>query len=492
MSASSEAEVDTNKPDEAQASRPRFMRILIEWGVPIVLGAALGALILWAPRLFKSDAQRIVDRWEYENYEREAELEGELVALGESARKDLREAYLAFDDPMVPELLIWLGGVIGHEPFYDTRFLDEQARSGATWQRRCAAVSLVQILDKKADPEIVLPGIIDWLKDDSAVVHEPAISAAGYLLGRDLVPADRRETLKKLLIHLADRAARGHPGKAGGRGVDPETGEDGGDTHVPDRSRAVEALGAFLPADSDVYDLMERVARDEIEFGEVRVMAIRMLSENGAFDHADFWREIGGSADEMVRQCVAENLFRNSDPGLNDLLLTMHSDANPLVRNGSISTQRRRRMATPLKVFHVLLEDSDQWVRFQAIRSAATFKDHDGGGGRAGHILEILKNSDETTDVEACVLTLYEITKEAYGFKETEIGLQSEVVEPAPLEAFVKDKALRAEAARSWAAHFGGAAVFTTAERRTALEALKQSGDPLNRERAEAELKKLE
>jgi hypothetical protein len=492
MTASSEAEVQLPTGDVATtARRPAAVRVLIEWGVPVVLGAALGALILWGAAFLKSDAQRIVDRWQYDDVGLEADLEDELMALGESARKDLREVFLAFDDPSVPELLMWLAGVIGREPFYDTRFLEEQARAGKTWQRRTAAVALVKLLDRKVDPDVVLDGIFDWLEDDQAVTHEFVISALRAMLQNNLVPADRRERSKLALMHLADRIARGDVGAAGRVEPGDDPASPGADVHSYDRSAAIEALSSFLPDDRAVWDLIERVARDEEEFEEVRIMTVRVLTENKALDHEAFWRELAKSPVVSVRQCVAENLFRTKSAGLNDVLLALQSDAGPLVRSGAINTQRQRRMATPIKEFHELAEDSDPYVRFEAIRAAGTFKDHEGGGGRAGHILEILRTSDEVIDVEACVLTLFEITKQHYGFKEVEIMVPTDRVDEAPLEAFMKDAKLRADAAESWAGHFGGAAVFTVAERRAVLEKLLQHADPLNRERAKAELARL-
>ena len=56
-----------------EAGEPRKSSALVYWGAPVVLGVLVGGGAVLAykhvPKLFQSDAQRIVDQWKWANYE---------------------------------------------------------------------------------------------------------------------------------------------------------------------------------------------------------------------------------------------------------------------------------------------------------------------------------------------------------------------------------------------------------------------------------------
>jgi len=461
---------------------PAAKKVLFEYGLPIVIGVALGYGILQLMQAATPEACRLVDQWDVNDGEAQLGLEDQIVALGDGARADLREAFMDCTDAEFPDQQVWVGQMLGREPFMDTRFLYNVARDGKGWPRRTAAVALVDVLDREVDPTVVLPGVFAWLEDLDVEYHVPAIAAAGALLAHNLIPPGQIDRLEAALVAIADRKGRGLPGLS--------TGADG-DISIDDRISVAAALEPLVSRPR-AQQCEATLMTDEDEWEEVRVRALQALSKGRVFDLVEEWKATARSEQDIVAQAALENLFRSKDPVFNDVLLEGHSHRSWLVRRASLFSQLKRGYPTMLGVFHELVEDSSEWVANDAILAAAQFKDQEGTAGRAGHILRFLETSDDEVVVMASIVALFRMTRQEFGIPKGKILDRMDSVDDAALKAFMADPEGRKEAAAQYAAQWGGAAVFTDAERAEALRKLMQHADSENVERAEAELAKME
>lgn len=453
--------------------------ILKDWVLPAVVGLAVGLVILWGIDASRSDVQKVVDQWTWGDSELQEELAQELAALGESARPDLREAFLDVAEAY-PELKVWVGVVLGGEPFYDTRFLAEQAEGGRTWDRRCAAVALVRLQGEKVDTARVMPGIVEWLEDLEVVAHDEPLRAVEILTGRNVLPEEFRVRVRDALIRLSDREVR------------PDGDRDDDEISI-DRGEAAYRLGPFLP-DEPVYAHLKKIALDTGEEGQVRVLAMRALAEHQALDDTELWITLGGDASPLIRQTAVDNAYRSRNPALNELYVPRHRDPEPLVRLGSVDGQMKRGQSTMFDLFDELAEDCDEEVRFSTLLSAAYFKDQlEGSGRRLGILVYVLEKSPGVRDVTAAVLALHNITGVVpHGFTVQDVAWPTREVDERAVRAFLVDPDLRAESAARLRDRLGPSAVWTDADRRGTLERMAQHPDLHNRDRAAAELARMD
>jgi hypothetical protein len=199
----------------------------------------------------------------------------------------------------------------------------------------------------------------------------------------------------------------------------------------------------------------------------------------------DQWVAVSKSADEVVRQTVADNLQRTPLPVYDKVLEPLQFDANPLARTGALDAQMKRRRPTMLPRFDELMEDSYEWVRFDAMLAAGTFKSEtENLPQRAAMILQLLETSEDPVDVMGAALAMKLLTDKVYGFKPDDVHLHEQSVEETALRTFMADKAGRKVAADQWRKHFGAAAVWTESDRKATLQKLLKHADPKNVERA--------
>jgi hypothetical protein len=285
--------------------------------------------------------------------------------------------------------------------------------------------------------------------------------------------------MKRVLLDLAKHSA-------------PVAGEDE-DRLLEDRAAAVLALEPGV-SDPEVRQALWAVAKDDTDFVETRVNAIRALAQGEVLDAdtvAD-WAAASKAKDEDVRQAVADNLFRAKLPEFDKVLEPLQFDSKNLTRAGAIDAQLKRRRPTMLERFDELIEDSYEYVRFNAMFAAGSFKhETNGQAKRAAMMLRLVESSDDPVDVQGAVIALFMITDEANGFKPTDLHVREQSVEDAALKTFMADKAGRKQAADKWRAHFGADCTWTDAERAQTLEKLLKSADPANVERAKSELAAL-
>lgn len=450
-------------------------QVLKDWVLPIAIGLALGWLgITFWPKVvsaISSPTARIVDRWEYGNPELEIELEEELKAIGVSSLTELEQAYLDVPDEY-PEMKLWVAHVLAREPYFDQKFLAQQAQAGKTWDQRCAAVSLVDLLGAKADPSVVAPGVLDWLNDLDLVEHGPPLGAVRYMLEKDLVAPDTAERIKAALSALADRSKRR-----------PTGDEDVDSFIVPDRALAAFVLGEFIP-DADVMQQLRALVMDETEEMQVRVDSMRILAIKSAFDDIEMWEAASKSADDVVRQTVADNGQRCKAPEFSRVLKPLQYDAHEFVRAGALDSQIARAQPTMLEDYEMFLEDWYEEVRARGMFAAARFKSNPGGERRLAQILWILEHSEEPRDVEAAILSLYHVTGKHFGFALEDLQPRLESVSETAIDAWRADKGGRDAAIGQWREQLGASSIWTDADRRRAAERLKDHADPRNRERA--------
>ena len=449
--------------------------VLAYWGPPIVIGLIVGLALAWVGRvggIGRTAVDEIVGRWEWGAHDSNAELEKEIAALGPSARSDVISAFESVEDEY-PDLKVWIAERLTEEPFFDTKSLAAAARGDSEWDRRTAAVALARRLREEADPDVVMPALLDWIKDLSTDDHELPITAVEAM---GPLPSEWEARVRDALLALArKRAPIGDP-------------ED--DWTPEDREIAIsQGLARFLPDDA-VVDLFCEIMTDDDDDYAPRVAAVRAMSENQVFDRFDAWKAAGASSNEVVRQAVADNLFRTQEREFGEILEPLHVDPHSLVRAGSIDTQIVRRQPTMLDVIDQLLEDHDIWVRFAAMEATGIFGDAPGGPQRGAMLLRLLGESDEPQDVQGALLALYTMTDEAYGVREIDIHPHMHEVEEAAVDAFMKDTEGRADAVAKYRERFGGA-MFTKEDRIAVLEKLRTHPDPENRARAEKLLEEL-
>ncbi len=457
--------------DDAQQQPARGLKgFAAYWGPPVLLGLLAGGLIVggWhlVRKLRTSPVDGIVARWFWHDSETNDRLATEIAALGPSARGDLLAAFRGAPDL---DQQVWIAQRLLAEPFFERKALVEFARSGTGAAHRAAAVALALDLREEADPDLVMPGVVEWLTDMEVDSHELAIAAAAAL---GPLPPPWHERVRDALMAIV--RFRPPPG------TDPDF-----DFTPDDRETAILVGIGQYATEPDVQALLEAEMTDESEPAHTRVAAIRALAEHQVFGSFEPWRRAAKSADPVVRQALADNLLRTQDRSVFDILQPLHEDENEFVRSSSVETQTARRQSTILPVVHQLLEDWSPEVRFYTLLAVAAFKDEPGNPERCGHVLRMLEESDEPLDVAGAILALSRITGEVYGVREIDVHQLMDEVDEDALEAFVKDADGRREAAAKWRDKFGGAAVYTDGDRRKALEALAQHKDPENRARAE-------
>ncbi|MCE9636682.1 MAG: hypothetical protein K8T90_13340 [Planctomycetes bacterium] len=464
--------------------------IFREWVLPIGVGLIIGAAAVMAwkhgRQFLQSDAEKLVQQWSWGDFEENDRLEAELKKLGKDARSDLLQAWRRMEVPADPdgedEAKTWAAQILASDPYFDTRSIVEIVRdpSAPVWDRRTGAAALTHTLHKDVDPTAVVEPLMGWLEASEITDHIIALTSIRQLRADSVFPPDQEDRLRKGLLHLVSRTAR------------PAQVDEYGTIRVrTDRERGVRAISSFVTHD-DVKDALWQLSRDDADDIHVRVAAIQTLAGNSQFDDPEKWKSLAAAKDDIVRQCVAENLVSCNANGFDGILATFHADAAPLVRKGSIETQAQRGRPSMLPVMDVLLEDSDQWVRHEALISCGLFKEHlDGQGARKGMILRLLETASEDSDIEGAIVALNLMTGQSFGFAAGDVDGAKRSASDAGVAAFKSDRAGRAEAVAKWRAHLGGDAVWTDGDRKKTLEKLLTHADPLNVERAKAELAKL-
>ena len=455
-----------------------------DWVVPIVLGLAIGAGLfkLWpvARDAMRSKAGSVVASYDPEDDEANDALAKELRGLGASARGDLVEAMRDLP-PDAIDAKIWIARQIAGEPWFDVASLKEILKdAGASRQdRRAAACALLDTQHKEVDTELVLPVLEEWLNDVSAPDRGLAVNRADQMWRLGMLSSQWEARVKHALVQLAKRSATADPERA--------------DLIFDERAFACLTLTLGLP-DAEVKKTLWTIAKDDSDDDMPRINSIRALSEGGVLDAADVddWAAVAKATSPVVRQTVADNLFRATAPVYDKVLEPLQFDASPLARTGALDSQVKRRRPTMLNRFDELMEDSYEWVRFDAMFAAGVFKhETENLPARAAMILGVLETSDDPVDVKGAVLALRMLTDETHGLLPTDVHLHEQTVEEVPLRAFMTDTAGRKDAADKWRAKFGAAAVWTTADRVKTLEKVLKHADPKNVERAQILLEKL-
>lgn len=464
--------------------------ILREWIAPIALGLVIGAGIVGAwkygPGLLENRVEKVVARWDSEDWETNDTLAQELAKLGKDARPDLLRAFRAVEVPPDPwdedQWKVWVGMQLASEPFFDSRSLLDICRdaSAPPWDRRCAAAAVVHTLRKDADPTAVTGPLLDWLRDLVVTNHQIAFTSVRVMVDEQTFPPDRLGELRDALLALAAKSAR------------PAAADEDEQIRVDvDRQGAVGALGRFIQEDAVVQALW-KIAEDETDDSQLRSWAIQTVAAQGRFDDLEPWKRLAASPNHHVRQTVADNVVRSTRPEFDAILAALHADPEPFVRKSSIETQTSRRRATILPLIGVLVEDHEEGVREAALLALGAFKDEkEGLGQRQGIALRVLEHGDTDSEVGAAALALHEMTGQSFGFAEGSFDLRNRMVDREAVAAFRADVAHRAEDVARWREKLGPGAVWSDDDRRRALETLAQHADPANRERAAAELAKL-
>ena len=145
-----------------------------------------------------------------------------------------------------------------------------------------------------------------------------------------------------------------------------------------------------------------------------------------------------------------------------------------------------------LPVIHQLLEDWDEWVRYEALKPVSTFRAEPGAEARNGMLLNLLATSSADPDLNGTLLALFAITgKLPEGIGEQHVDRRMWEIDEAVLEAFKKDTEGRRQAVAFYAEEFAARAVWTPDARRETLNRLLGHADVRNRERAAEELRKM-
>lgn len=464
-----------------------------DWVVPIVVGLGIGAGIVLAwnrgGELFESDVWKIAQGWESDAWQENDQLAADVRKLGKDARADVLDAFRKVEVPANPwngefRMKIWLGTILAGDPFLDARSLLEIAQSGtaSVWDRRCAAAALVTTLRKDVNVAAVIEPLLTWLEDLTVHEHRDAWTPIRYLRTDDLFPPDQEERLRRAILRLAARDARPKPD-------DPEDEP----VIATDRALFTRELKDFVSFE-DVKAALWKASGDESDDSAVRSFAIQALAHGNQFDDIEAWKRLTASADDTVRQTVADNGGLAKDPAFDSVLAPLHVDESALVRLGSIDSQVVRGRATMLPVIDVLLEDASPFVRRAALIACGRFKDHaETAGARMGMALRLLESSDADEDVEGAAVALFGMTGQSFGIAPADIETRPgrEQVREEAIAAFKADEEGRRVAVAKWRALVGGAAVWTDADRAKTLAKLETHADPENREHAKAELAKL-
>lgn len=458
-----------------------------DWVLPVVLGLAIGGAAVGAwnvgKKLFHSDAWNLASEWSLESEDGNEALEGSLRGLGTSARADLVSTLrdLPGDQPDSLERKLWVARLLAGEPWYDTTSLKEIVRDTAApaIDRRACAAALVEVQQKEVDAELVLPVIEEWLGDAAGGDRDIAVGLVDQIWGWGMLSSAWEERVRKALVAIAS--------------VKPPPDADV-QTLPQDRPFALYALRLALPSD-EIRTLLFGAAADDADPDfDARVNAVRALAEKGVLDEADLpeWEKVMKSKEGIVRQAAVDNMDKARLPSYDKIIEPMQWDERELGRSGALKVQIKRRRPTMLPRFDELIEDSDEWVRFDTMFSAGVFKDHtDGLAARAAMILRVLETSENEVDVKAAVLAMKMLTGEVYGLDAQDVHVQQQEVEDAPLAAFMKDTDGRKDAAAKWRERFGAGCVWTDDDRAKTLEKLLTHADPENVERAKIELAKL-
>lgn len=486
-------------PSNPSAAEPEKVSILKEWVLPIVLGLAFGVgiLFMWpglATRIasvFRSDTDRLVAAWDPFNEDPEYvdKLEKQIRDLGREAREDLLATYRKVT-PAGPEDIdgdahkLWVAQLLARDPFNDTRSLVDilKDKSAAKWDRRIAAAALFDVLGKDADPELVCDPLLEWLEDETVVQHGIPSQRLKQMRSLGVLPPDRDARLVAALVKIAATPTKVKSAEEIVQHI-----------AASDRQSTIHQLGTIVAKDAEVKKLMWKIALDEKESVNARVAAVRSLSENDQFkeEDIDLWKRAAKAEHDVVRQCVAENLFRSPDPAFNETLAALHRDRNSLVRAGSIDAQNRRSQPTMLgrELYEELLEDASPSVRWQALLSAGRFKDNVADlTRRQGQILRHLETSDLEEDIMGAILALRMMTNQTFGFAESDVDVPRMDVSESAVAAFIADKEGRATAIKRWRETLSGSAIFTDADQKAVLERLRKHPDPENVKHAEIAL----
>lgn len=457
-----------------------------EWVVPVVLGLAIGGGVMLAWRhggsdlvrpLFHSKARILVEKWQTERDDKEESIAKELQALGAGARDEVIATLRDLSADQM-DAKVWIARLLAGEPWFATTSLKEIVADGksAKCDRRAAACALVDMQHKEVDTELVLPVFEEWMKDESDPDRGMAIFRIDSLWRQGMLNSQWEGRMKRVLLDLAKHSATAP-------GMDE-------DRVIEDRAAALLTLELGI-SDVEVKQALWTVVKDETDFVEPRVNAIRALAQGDVLDAdtvAD-WTAASKSKDEDVRQAVADNLFRAKPPEFDKVIEPLQFDSKDLTRSGAIETQLKRRRPTMLERFDELIEDSGEWVRFNAMFANGSFKHETvGQAKRAAMMLRFVESGDDPVDVKGAVISLFMITGEAFGFKPTDMLVREQEVETTALSTFMADKAGRKQAADKWRALFGAEAVWTDADRAKTLEKMLKAADPANVERAKTEL----
>ncbi len=461
-----------------------------EWVVPVVLGLAIGGAVMWGwakggralvvpivHSMVHSKAWNIVAKWQNGGEDENGSIAKELQALGAGSRDEVIAVLRDLGADQM-DAKVWVARLLAGEPWFATTSLKEIVADGkaAKCDRRAAACGLVDMQHKEVDTELVLPVFEEWLNDAADPDRSMAIGRVEHLWRQGMLNSQWESRIKAILLSIAKHA----PTPAG---VDE-------DRFIEDRAAAILVLELGV-SDAEVRKALWTVVKDESDFVEPRVHAIRALAQGSVLDADSVgdWAEAAKAKDEDVRQAVADNMFRAKLPEFDKVLEQLQFDSKNLTRAGVLDTQVKRRRPTMLERFDELIEDSYEYVRFNAMYANGAFKhETKGQAKRVAMMLRLLESSDDPVDVQGAVISLFMLTDEAYGFKATDVHVREQEVEPAALATFMADKAGRKQAADKWRERFGAETVWTDADRAATLEKLLKAADPENVKRAQAEL----
>lgn len=467
----------------APAEKAGFFR---EWVVPVALGLAIGGALVYAWRhsahLFRSDAWNIVARLSEEETADVEKAEKDLHALGPSARSDL-VAVLRDLPSTKTELKAWVAGQLAGEPWFDTTSLKEIVRDATASKedRRAAAGALVSAQVKEVDTNLVLPVLEEWLLDTSSLDRPAAVSHVDNMWFNGMLGSAWEQRMTKALRKMAERTAN--------------VSTDDAERIDNDRGTALHALSRALAGDdetkSQIVGLLSAVALDETDSEFPRMSAVQGLADGGYLDAASLptWEKIAKVKDGVVRQTVVDNLYKTNLPEFDKVLEPLQFDERNLTRFGAIGTQIKRRRPTMLARFDELVEDSEVYVRSDAMFACGVFKNQtEGLTQRAAMILRVLETSDQAEDVKGAILAMKLLTEKVYGVAEPDVHVNLQTVDDTAIATFMADKAGRKDAAAKWREHFGASCVWTDGDREKTLQKLLTHADPKNVERAKAEL----
>jgi hypothetical protein len=485
--ANSAEETPATDAGKSAAKEGGFFR---EWVVPIVLGLAIGGAAMWAWRqggsgmvrpLFHSKAWNLVEKWQNaRGDDADDSVVEEIQALGAGSRDDLLAVLRDLPADQM-DAKVAVARLLAGEPWFATTSLKELIKDprAAKCDRRAAACGLVDTQHKEVDTELVLPVFEEWMKDAADPDRGMAIFRIDTLWRQGMLNSQWEARVKRVLLDFAKRTP-------------PAAGQDE-DRVIEDRAAAMLVLELGV-SDPEVRQALWTVVKDEADADLPRVNSIRALAQGQVLDAETIpdWTAASKAKDDNVRQAVADNLFRAKLPEFDKVLEPLQFDAKDLTRRGALDAQLKRRRPTMLERFDELIEDSNEFVRFDVMYANGSFKhETNGQAKRAAMMLRLVESSDDPVDVQGAVIALFMITDQAHGFKPTDVHLREQEVESTALTTFMADKAGRKDAADKWRAHFGAECTWTDAERAATLEKLLKSADPANVERAKTELAAL-